>query len=88
MISPSGNEEKYMLVLTRNIGEAIFINNKKIIFRILEAKGKQVKIGIEAPVGCNISREEVFERSEKQKNIANQNKYKEHYVNGTKVVYK
>jgi carbon storage regulator len=49
-----------MLVLTRKLGESITIgDNIKITF--LETKGKQVRIGIEAPANIVIHREEIYQ---------------------------
>lgn len=48
-----------MLVLTRKEGEAIMIGYN-ITVRILGVKGKQVKIGVEAPSTVKILREELF----------------------------
>ena len=57
-----------MLVLTRKEGEAIRIG-LDIMVRILAVKGKQVKIGVEAPGNIKILREELFE-SIKEENMA------------------
>lgn len=47
-----------MLVLTRKAGEAIFIGEDvKIV--IVQIKGGQVQIGIEAPKTVHIKREEI-----------------------------
>lgn len=51
-----------MLVLTRSIGERLFIQNGEIKIQVLEVKGSQVRIGIEAPKEISIHREEVFDR--------------------------
>jgi len=51
-----------MLVLTRSIGERLFIQNGEIKIQVLEVKGNQVRIGIEAPKHISIHREEVFDR--------------------------
>lgn len=51
-----------MLVLTRSIGERLFIQEGEIKIQVLEVKGNQVRIGIEAPKNISIHREEVFER--------------------------
>jgi len=51
-----------MLVLTRSIGERLFIQNGEIKIQVLEIKGNQVRIGIEAPKNISIHREEVFDR--------------------------
>ena len=48
-----------MLILTRKLGESIKIGND-ITITLLESKGKQIKIGIEAPLHTTIHREEIF----------------------------
>lgn len=49
-----------MLVLTRKIGESITIDDTvKVV--VLQIKGKQVRIGIQAPKETKIHREEVYE---------------------------
>ena len=50
-----------MLILARKIGEAITIADE-INIKILEVKGGQVKLGIEAPQHIVIHRNEVLER--------------------------
>jgi len=50
-----------MLIVTRRIGEAVIIRDDiKVV--ILDVKGKQVRVGIEAPEDMIIDREEVSER--------------------------
>ena len=51
-----------MLVLTRSVGERLFIQDGVIKIQVLEVKGNQVRIGIEAPKDIAIHREEVFDR--------------------------
>ena len=51
-----------MLVLTRSIGERLIINDGEIKLSVLEVKGNQVRIGIDAPRDVSVHREEVFER--------------------------
>ncbi|MAZ78292.1 MAG: carbon storage regulator [Legionellaceae bacterium] len=51
-----------MLILTRKIAEAIFINGEEIKVRVLEINGTQVKLGFEAPKHINIYRQEIAER--------------------------
>ena len=48
-----------MLALTRKKGEALMINNN-VEITILEVRGDQVKIGIEAPKDVPIYRKEVY----------------------------
>ncbi len=49
-----------MLVLSRKNGESIMIG-EDIEVRIVEASGRYVKLGIEAPRGVAVHRKEVFE---------------------------
>ncbi len=51
-----------MLVLTRSVGERLIINNGEIKLCILEVKGNQVRIGIEAPRHISVHREEIYKR--------------------------
>lgn len=52
-----------MLILTRRIGEKIFIGeNKEIEITVLEKNDQNVKIGINAPKNQVILREEVYNR--------------------------
>ena len=48
-----------MLVLTRKLGECITIDDH-IKIRVVQIKGKQVRLGIEAPRETKIHREEVY----------------------------
>ena len=48
-----------MLILTRKLGESITVGDD-IKITLLEAKGKQVKLGIEAPPQIAVHREEVY----------------------------
>jgi len=50
-----------MLILARKPGEAIAIGDG-ITIRVLEIKGGQVKIGIEAPSEVMVHREEIYLR--------------------------
>jgi carbon storage regulator len=51
-----------MLVLTRSVGERLIINNGEITLSVLEVKGNQVRIGIEAPRHIAVHREEIYNR--------------------------
>lgn len=50
-----------MLILTRKLGEKINIGDD-ITVKLIEIKGTQVKLGIEAPRHIEIHRHEVYER--------------------------
>jgi len=49
-----------MLVLTRRSGEAIKLSDD-ITITVVEIKGNQVKLGIEAPLDVRIYRKELYE---------------------------
>jgi len=48
-----------MLVLSRKVGERIHIGND-IIVTVLSVRGGRVRVGIEAPDGVQIKREELL----------------------------
>ncbi|QBF27482.1 carbon storage regulator [Pseudomonas tructae] len=50
-----------MLILTRRVGETIRINSD-IAVTILGVKGMQTRLGVEAPEGVHVHRQEIFER--------------------------
>ena len=51
-----------MLILTRRVGEKVLVG-EEITVTVIEIKGKQVRLGIDAPnPAYAIHREEVFER--------------------------
>ena len=58
-----------MLVLTRKIGESIKINDD-VKITVIEVKGKNIRIGIEAPKETKIYREEVFLRIKEENQSA------------------
>ena len=52
-----------MLVLTRRCGESLVIGKDGAVrVRFLAAKGKQVRIGIEAPDEVSVNREEIYHK--------------------------
>jgi carbon storage regulator len=55
-----------MLILTRRLGEKLMIG-EEVTVTVLDIKGDQVRVGIQAPVDIAVHREEVFERIEQQK---------------------
>lgn len=58
-----------MLVLTRKSGETITIGND-IRITIIGIKGKQVRLGIEAPSETTIHREEIYDRIQTENRLA------------------
>lgn len=50
-----------MLVLSRRVGQSIMIGNG-IEVKIVEVKGDQVRLGIEAPADVPVHRQEVYEQ--------------------------
>ena len=57
-----------MLVLTRRPGESIIVG-QDIVVTVIEIKGGQVRIGIDAPREVQVHREEIFEQV-RQENLA------------------
>jgi carbon storage regulator len=58
-----------MLVLTRKLGESIAIDDHiKIV--VVQIKGKQVRLGIEAPKETKIHREEVYMAIQEQNKVS------------------
>ncbi len=60
-----------MLILTRKLGEQITIGDD-IVIRVVDIKGGQVKLGIEAPRHIEVHREEIYERIKKENLLAAQ----------------
>ena len=54
-----------MLVLTRRLGEVIRVGDN-VTVRVLEVKGNQVRLGVEAPPEVRIYREEVYRAIRKE----------------------
>ena len=48
-----------MLILTRKLGEMIRVGDD-VTVRVLEVRGNQVRLGVEAPAAVRIYREEVY----------------------------
>lgn len=61
------HDKKGNLILTRNIGESIIIgDNIEVI--VLDVKGYQVRISVNAPRDLSVHRKEIWEKIERQKN--------------------
>ena len=58
-----------MLVLSRRPGESIVIGNQ-VVVTIVEVRGDQIRIGIDAPRDIQVHREEVFRELEAQNSQA------------------
>lgn len=54
-----------MLVLSRRPGESIVLGNS-IVVTILEVRGDQIRVGIDAPRDVQVHREEVFRQLESE----------------------
>ena len=54
-----------MLILTRRIGETIAVGDD-VKVQVLEIKGRQVRLGIQAPAQTPVHREEVYQRIREQ----------------------
>jgi carbon storage regulator len=60
-----------MLILTRKIGETITIGDRiKIV--VVDIKGKQVRLGVEAPQETMIFRQEIYQKIQEENRLAAQ----------------
>jgi carbon storage regulator len=53
-----------MLVLTRKIGEKIRIPDRNVLIKVMEIRGNQVRIGINAPESVRILRGELVRQND------------------------
>jgi len=58
-----------MLVLTRKMGEVVTIGDQ-IRIKVVEMKGNQVRLGIEAPNDMRIYREEIYLKVQRENQVA------------------
>lgn len=72
--------ENFMLVLTRKTGESIVIDDHiKIV--VVQVKGKQVRLGIQAPQKTKIHREEIYPAVKQQNHVASSDPENEIFPN-------
>lgn len=60
-----------MLILTRKSGEGIRIGDS-ITIKVIEVRGNQVRLGVEAPKNISVHREEIYELIREQNTLAAQ----------------
>jgi len=58
-----------MLVLTRKVGEEIYIGDR-ICIKVIEITGSKVRLGIDAPASLRIYREEVLAKVKDENRFA------------------
>ena len=63
-----------VLILSRRVGEKLIIG-ENVTVTVLAVKGKQVRIGIDAPRDVMVNREEVYQRILKEQKALNGNRW-------------
>jgi carbon storage regulator len=58
-----------MLILTRKIGECVTIGDHIKVY-VIDIKGRQVRLGIEAPSDTTVFRKEVYQRIAEENELA------------------
>lgn len=54
-----------MLILTRRVGESVIVGND-VTVTVLNVKGNQVRIGVNAPKEIAVHREEIYQRIKRE----------------------
>ncbi len=54
-----------MLVLGRKVGEQVYVPQFEIVLTVLAVDGRRVSLGITAPKGINVVRQELLDRLSK-----------------------
>ena len=55
-----------MLILTRRIGETLMVGDE-VTVTVLDVKGNQVRLGVNAPKHVAVHREEIYDRIQGEK---------------------
>jgi carbon storage regulator CsrA len=55
-----------MLILTRRVGESLMIGDE-IKVTVLDVKGNQIRLGVQAPKTVTVHREEIYRRVQQEK---------------------
>jgi carbon storage regulator len=58
-----------VLVLSRRVGESIVIGNE-VVVTVLEVRGDQVRVGVDAPRSVQVNREEVHKSLQEENSRA------------------
>jgi carbon storage regulator len=54
-----------MLVLSRDLGQRIIVGDGLVVITVVEIRRGVVRLGIEAPKGLTVDREEIHERRQR-----------------------
>jgi carbon storage regulator len=57
-----GKGERVMLVLSRKVGESVVVPSIGLTLTVLSVQGERVRVGISAPPGVQVHRQEVWQR--------------------------
>ena len=60
-----------MLILTRKVGESITIGDDIRIY-VIDVKGRQVRLGIEAPAETRVHRSEIYQKIIEENRLASE----------------
>jgi len=63
---------KPLLILTRRVEEEIYIGDD-IVIKVTEIKGNRVKLGISAPAGVEVLRDDVKNKTTRERSKKNAN---------------
>lgn len=63
-----------MLILTRRVGETLIIGDD-VTITVLDAKGNQIRLGIEAPKEVEVHRKEIYNRLKMERGEMSKEEY-------------